>query len=74
MDGGHRGKKEEGDEWRRETREDRRRISSGAWRSVWGAGPEGEPDSPQLPLLRLRLAAAGDVPPRAASRIHWWLA
>lgn len=48
---------------------------SGAWRPVWRAGPEGEPDSPQLPLLRLRLAAAGAGPPSSAAvlQTHWWL-
>jgi len=48
---------------------------SGAWRPVRGAGPEGEPDAPQLPLLRLCLAAAGAGPPRpaAALQIHWCL-
>ena len=48
---------------------------SGAWRPVRGAGPEGEPDAPQLPLLRLCLAAAGAGPPlpAAALQIHWCL-
>ena len=47
----------------------------GAWRLVRGAGPEGEPDAPQLPLLRLCLAAAGAGPPlpAAALQIHWCL-
>jgi hypothetical protein len=43
---------------------------SGAWRPVRGAGPEGEPDAPQLPPLRLRLAAAGAGPPRPAPALQ----
>lgn len=49
---------------------DERRDASGARRPIGRAGPGGELDAPQLPLLGFHLAPTGAVPSRAAARSH----
>ena len=52
------------------SRRQEHRAGSGARRPVGRAGPRGELDAPQLPLLGLHPAPAGVGPRRAAVRFH----